>query len=74
MATADWETAVENVITSVRGFVERSIGPLGKRVGALEQQHGERVDKLEHRATRHSEHIARLETRLAALERRVGEK
>jgi len=59
----DYDKAADRVVAAARDFVARATAALGKR-----------TDELEHRATRHSEHIARLETRLAALERKVGEK
>ena len=58
--TFDPEKMADDVVTAARDFVKRATDALGKR-----------TDELEHRATRHAEHLARLETRIAALERKA---
>jgi hypothetical protein len=63
MATFDPEAMAGQVVEAAKAFLARATAAIGKR-----------VDDLEHRGTRHSEHLARLETRLAALERKAADK
>jgi primosomal protein N'' len=60
--TTDYEKMAADVVAAARDFVSRATAAIGKH-----------VDALEHRATRNSEHVARIETRLAAVERKLQE-
>ena len=63
MANETMERMAEQVVEAAKRFIARATAAINKR-----------IDELDHRATRHAEHLARLETRLAALERKAANK
>jgi uncharacterized coiled-coil protein SlyX len=63
MATFDPEAMAGQVVEAAKAFLARAVAAINKR-----------VDEHDHRLVRHSEHLARLETRLAALERAADKK
>lgn len=69
----DWGKTVDQVVDATRCYVERATAALGRRVAALEA-FAQKNENVDHRVERHAQHIARLETRLAKLEREVGDK
>lgn len=81
MAKIDIEGLAQKMIDAVRGYVAREGAALGKRVGDIDARIAEleakveasatlaaRAESLERRASRHAEHLARLESRVQTLE------
>jgi hypothetical protein len=60
----DHEAMAAQVVASVRGFVKRLVAP----ITAKADRTAATVESLERRASRHAEHLQRLEDRVRKLE------
>lgn len=62
------------VVPTLRDFVAKSLASRDSKIAALEWQLAkarEATDSLERRASRHAEHLAKLESRMQAMERKA---
>lgn len=68
---ADYEKLAGGVVKAAQDFIKRSLAPIVENVGGLIQRadkQGAKLDSIERRASRHADHLQRLEDRVKRLE------
>ena len=71
----DGEKMGKELVETFRGVVTRALDPVHEHIGGLVQrldEHFRQLESLERRASRHADHLARLEDRVKALETKGG--
>jgi chromosome segregation ATPase len=71
---SDFDLVARAILEEVGAHMKKLLGKRDARLAALEAQLAkarEATDSLERRASRHGQHLAKLETRMQAMERKA---
>ena len=74
-SVADYERMADELVRVVRGFVGRICDPIAEKQRDLIAKCDKlatTVESLERRCSRHADHLAALESKMQAVERKVG--